>query len=182
MDKKESRNLYQNSFIYRMVPNVLAGGIAAMITDLTFFPLETIKTRLQASSKFLKRSIFKNVYSGISAQVAISFPAGSIYFVGYEGTKFMFDSQLISNNLTFYQKSFLGGIGAETLRVLLINPFEIVKQQIQVGQQTTLTKSMAYMFRSQGLFGFYRGFWSLLGREIPFSCIQMPIYEVVLNT
>ena len=181
MDKTESRNLYEKSFIYRMIPNVLAGGIAAMITDLTFFPLETIKTRLQTSNQFLKRSIFRNVYTGISAQIAISFPAGSIYFVGYEGTKFIFDSEIIPNNLTFYQKSFLGGIGAETLRVLLINPFEIVKQQMQVGQHSNLTKGMSYMLKSQGFFGFYRGFWSLLSREIPFSCIQMPIYEVDIN-
>jgi solute carrier family 25 S-adenosylmethionine transporter 26 len=178
MDKNKSRDLYETSFTYRMIPNIIAGGVAAMITDLTFFPLETIKTRLQTSDKFLKMSIFKNVYRGISAQVAISFPAGSIYFVGYEGTKFLFDSQLIPNSMTLYQKSFLGGIGAETLRVLLINPFEIVKQQIQVGQQSNLGKSFFYIFKNQGFLGLYRGFWSLLFREIPFSCIQMPIYEV----
>ena len=181
MDKTDSRKLYETSFIYRMIPNVLAGGIAAMITDLTFFPLETIKTRLQTSNKFLKLSIFKNVYRGISAQIAISFPAGSIYFVGYEGTKFIFDSNLIPNNLSLYQKSFLGGIGAQTLRVMLINPFEMVKQQMQVGQQSGLLKSLIYITKSQGFFGLYRGFGSLLAREIPFSCIQMPVYEVKYN-
>lgn len=178
MDNTNSRELYKKSFLFRLVPNIIAGGTAAMFTDLAFFPLETIKTRLQTSAQFLRLSIFKNVYRGISVQIATAFPAGSIYFTGYEGTKFVFDSQLIPNNLSLTQKSFLGSISAETLRVIFINPFEIVKQQIQVGQQSRLGQGFVYLARSQGIFGLYRGFWSLLAREIPFSCIQMPIYEV----
>ena len=178
MKTTESRILYNNSFTYRMIPNIIAGGLSAIITDIAFFPLETIKTRLQTSNKFLKLSIFRNLYRGLSAQIAISFPDGALYFMAYEGVKFLFDSQKIPNSLTLYQKSFLGSIIGEIFRVLLINPFEIVKQQIQVGQQSSLTRSFVYIARNQGFLGLYRGFWSLLGREIPFSCVLMPIYEV----
>ena len=178
MDKTDTRELYRESFVYRMVPNIFAGGFGAMFVDILFFPLETIKTRLQTSSKFLRLSIFKNVYKGINAQLSMAFPGGSLYFIGYEGTKFAFDSQLIPNSMSIQQKSFFGGISAETLRVMFINPFEIVKQQIQIGQQNKLLDTFRYMLRTQGFFGLYRGFWSLLGREIPFSCIQMPLYEV----
>ena len=149
-----------------------------MVTEGLFFPLETIKTRLQSSANFLRLAIFKEVYRGFRVQMLISFPAGSLYFVGYEGCKFIFDKQLIPNNLTLSQKSFLGGIGAEFLRTLLANPFEIAKQQIQVGQQSSLASSFRYIIKTQGFSGLYRGFWSLLGRDVPFTCIMMPIYEV----
>ena len=76
-------------------------------------------------------AIFNELFKGISVQALIAFPAASAYFIGYEGTKFVFDKNLISNNFSLYQKSFFGGISAETLRVILINPFEMIKQQIK---------------------------------------------------
>ena len=175
----KERNLYNTSFFHRIFPNMIAGGLAGSMTDIIFFPLETLKTRLQASSKFLKVSLFSNLFKGITPQLTITFPAASTYFIGYEGTKFVLDNQMIPNNLSITQKAFFGGISAETLRVIICCPFEIVKQQLQVGQQTRMTEAFGYMLRSAGFRSFYRGFWSLLFREIPFSCIQMPIYEVV---
>lgn len=176
---KEKHQIYHDSFKYRMITNIIAGGISSLGVDLLFFPMETIKTRLQTSQKFLKIETFKNLYKGVGIQPIISVPGASIYFVGYEATKYIFDHNLISNNFSIYQKSFFGGISAETLRVILINPFEIVKQQMQVGQHHKFINACKYIKLNFGLAGFYRGFWSLLGREIPFSCLQMPVYEVL---
>lgn len=33
------------------------------------------------------------------------------------------------------------------------------------------------VFQSDGILGFYRGFQATLQREIPFSCLQFPLYE-----
>lgn len=174
-----ARESYHQSFRHRMIANILAGGLAGSMTDLIFFPLETIKTRLQASKSLVKISIYKNCFKGISAQLPITFPAAAGYFVGYEGTKYFFDSQMIANDLSLQQKAILGGISAETLRILICNPFEIAKQQMQVGQQSSLLRAFKGILANYGVAGFYRGFFSMLGREIPFSCIQMPIYEVL---
>lgn len=73
------------------------------------------------------------------------------------------------------------------------NPFEVVKQQMQVGWNTTFlstardianlggVKGRVFRFFFEGrlydLQGFYAGYFSLILREIPFSCIQFPIYE-----
>lgn len=73
--------------------------------------------------------------------------------------------------------SFFGAIGAEVLGVLVRNPFEIMKQQLQVGNEKTLSGIFGHIYNSYGVRGLYRGFGSLIAREIPFSCIQMPTYE-----
>ncbi len=52
-----------------------------------------------------------------------------------------------------------------------------MKQQLQVGNEKSLIAIYQYIYGKYGLRGLYRGFGSLISREIPFSCIQMPTYE-----
>ncbi len=62
--------------------------------------------------------------------------------------------------------------------MLVRNPFEIMKQQLQVGNEKSLSVIFRYIYSNYGVRGLYRGFGSLIAREIPFSCIQMPTYEL----
>jgi solute carrier family 25 S-adenosylmethionine transporter 26 len=52
-----------------------------------------------------------------------------------------------------------------------------MKQQMQVGLDNNLRDTFRNVYAIQGLSGFYRGFPSVLLREIPFSGVQLPIYE-----
>lgn len=52
-----------------------------------------------------------------------------------------------------------------------------MKQHLQVGTESSLQSTFNYIRLSHGYRGFYIGLPSLLLREIPYSCIQMPIYE-----
>lgn len=76
-------------------------------------------------------------------------------------------------------KGFLGAITAEICCNLLKNPFEVMKQNLQVGSEPTLGASFSYIKKTHGFRGFYIGLNSLLLREIPFSCVQMPLYELI---
>ncbi|PJF17670.1 hypothetical protein PSACC_02521 [Paramicrosporidium saccamoebae] len=40
-----------------------------------------------------------------------------------------------------------------------------------------LMAAMRHVYRHDGLLGFYRGFQATLQREIPFACLQFPLYE-----
>lgn len=58
----------------------LQGGAAAgLVVDVVLFPLDTIKTRLQAQQGFLKAGGFTGIYKGIGPQVIASAPQGIIY-------------------------------------------------------------------------------------------------------
>ncbi|KAG8707360.1 S-adenosylmethionine transporter [Ceratobasidium sp. 394] len=53
---------------------LLAGGLAGTSVDLLFFPIDTIKTRLQSSQGFIKAGGFKGVYKGVGSVVVGSAP------------------------------------------------------------------------------------------------------------
>lgn len=50
-------------------------------------------------------------------------------------------------------------------------PIEVMKQHAQVGQ------SAAGLVAREGLPALYRGFFVMIIREIPFACVQFPLYE-----
>ena len=54
-----------------------AGGAAGTAVDLLFFPIDTVKTRLQSSQGFLRAGGFKGVYKGIGSVVVGSAPGGT---------------------------------------------------------------------------------------------------------
>jgi hypothetical protein len=60
-----------------------AGGIAGTSVDVALFPIDTIKTRLQAPEGFLKAGGFRGVYNGIGAAAAGSAPGGTLTFSPY---------------------------------------------------------------------------------------------------
>merc|ERR1719453_1962915 len=56
-------------------------------------------------------------------------------------------------------------------------PTEIVKQRLQTGQYTSLTEGVGKIMSSEGISGFYRGYFTTITREIPFALIQFPLWE-----
>lgn len=56
-------------------------------------------------------------------------------------------------------------------------PTEIVKQRMQTGVYASFGEAINGIRTAEGVFGFYRGYWSMIAREIPFSFIQFPIWE-----
>ncbi|GLH16423.1 Mitochondrial uncoupling protein 4C [Gryllus bimaculatus] len=68
--------------------------------------------------------------------------------------------------------AFLGS--APTVKV----PTEVLKQRQQVGLYSRLFEACSIIYRTEGLTGFYRGLGSTIVREIPFSVIQFPLWEI----
>lgn len=70
--------------------NMIAGAMAGLVTDFVAFPLDTIKTRIQASlagKDFSKLTKNKGYFTGLSASMIISAPGCASYWGGYEFTK-----------------------------------------------------------------------------------------------
>ena len=53
-----------------------AGGAAGTAVDLLFFPIDTVKTRLQSAQGFVRAGGFKGIYKGIGSVVVGSAPGG----------------------------------------------------------------------------------------------------------
>jgi solute carrier family 25 S-adenosylmethionine transporter 26 len=55
-----------------------AGAVAGLSVDLMFYPIDTIKTRLQSQQGFVKAGGFKGIYKGVGSVGVGSAPGGAI--------------------------------------------------------------------------------------------------------
>lgn len=58
-----------------------SGAAAGLVCDIIFFPLDTLKTRLQSQHGFIKSGGFKKMYQGVAPVIIGSAPAGNPCFV-----------------------------------------------------------------------------------------------------
>ena len=71
----------------------------------------------------------------------------------------------------------ISAIIGEASQVLVRNPFELVKQNMQLGRYKSVKEAITDIYKSNGLKGLYRGYFVTVLREIPFGLIQYPMYE-----
>ncbi|KAF9969718.1 hypothetical protein BGZ73_007781 [Actinomortierella ambigua] len=155
---------------------MMAGGLAGTAVDTALFPLDTLKTRLQSKAGFAASGGFRGVYSGLTSAVVGSAPGASMFFVTYETLKATLKTMMPEPQqepLVHMMSASGGEIAACFVRV----PTEVIKQRMQTKQFTTTSAAVRAVVANEGLRGFYRGYFSTVVREIPFTCIQFPLYE-----
>ncbi|XP_043108575.1 S-adenosylmethionine mitochondrial carrier protein isoform X2 [Puntigrus tetrazona] len=155
--------------------SLVAGGCAGMCVDLTLFPLDTIKTRLQSQQGFYKAGGFRGIYAGVPSAAIGSFPNAAAFFVTYESTKSLLAGYSASSlaPVTHMLAASLGEIVACLIRV----PTEVVKQRTQASPSLTTYRVLLNTLQEEGFRGLYRGYGSTVLREIPFSLVQFPLWE-----
>ncbi|KAL7425122.1 S-adenosylmethionine transporter [Cryptotrichosporon argae] len=156
---------------------LVSGAISGLAVDFMFFPLDTVKTRIQSPQGFWKSGGFSGVYRGVGSVGMGSAPGAAAFFVTYETLKArlpqLFDISPALNHM-------LSASGGEFISCLIRVPTEIVKSRTQTaayGAGGSSVQSALNTFRFEGVRGFYRGFGITIAREIPFTSIQFPLYE-----
>uniref|UniRef100_A0AAX7SQD7 Mitochondrial S-adenosylmethionine carrier protein n=1 Tax=Astatotilapia calliptera TaxID=8154 RepID=A0AAX7SQD7_ASTCA len=160
------------------VASLVAGGCAGMCVDLTLFPLDTIKTRLQSQQGFYKAGGFRGIYAGVPSAAVGSFPNAAAFFVTYEYTKALLGTGGVFAlphvaPVTHMLAASLGEVVACLIRV----PTEVVKQRAQASLSSSTYNILLATLREEGVRGLYRGYGSTVLREIPFSLVQFPLWE-----
>uniref|UniRef100_A0A665UA15 Mitochondrial S-adenosylmethionine carrier protein n=1 Tax=Echeneis naucrates TaxID=173247 RepID=A0A665UA15_ECHNA len=145
----------------------VAGGSAGMCVDLTLFPLDTIKTRLQSQQGFYKAGGFRGIYAGVPSAAVGSFPNAAAFFVTYECTKSLLGTDGVlpvphMAPVTHMLAASLGEIVACLIRV----PTEVVKQRTQASPSSTTYHMLLATLKEEGVRGLYRGFGSTVLREV----------------
>ncbi|RKF55873.1 putative mitochondrial carrier protein PET8 [Erysiphe neolycopersici] len=183
---------------------LLSGALAGTTVDLSLYPLDTIKTRLQSSSGFLASGGFTGVYRGVGSAIIGSAPGAALFFCTYESIKSFFSSQFHTRSALPLQvdgimmesrsidtaatpmehivAASFGEIAACAVRV----PTDVIKQRAQAGHQSSsliVLKSILSQRQAIGLSGvwleLYRGWTITVMREIPFTVIQFPLWEAM---
>lgn len=155
--------------------SLIAGGIAGTSVDIVLFPLDTIKTRLQAPEGFAKAGGFRGLFKGITAAAAGSAPGASLFFSTYEMSKQRLESTGVNGPVAHMTAASMGETAACLVRV----PTEIIKQRMQANQFNRVGDVVSDVLKTEGAMGFWRGYGTTVLREIPFSLIQFPLYEAM---
>ncbi|CEG40045.1 s-adenosylmethionine mitochondrial carrier [Plasmopara halstedii] len=169
-------NADDGPIVHGYFPALLGGAVAGTSVDIALFPLDTIKTRLQSAHGFLKAGGFRGIYSGLSAAAAGSAPGGALFFSTYETSKSLF-SVITPDQKNSPLVHMVAAALGEMAACLVRTPTEVVKQKMQTGIYGSLPRALNVICAADGVAGFYRGYWSMIAREIPFSFIQFPLWE-----
>jgi solute carrier family 25 S-adenosylmethionine transporter 26 len=154
---------------------LLAGACAGVSVDVSLYPIDTIKTRCQAQEGFFKAGGFTGIYRGLGAAALGSAPGAALFFSTYETVKPLARSALGDDRPVAVQ-GFAASSG-ECMACLVRVPTEVVKQRMQAGQYTSLSGGARQLMSTEGIAGFYRGYFTTITREIPFALIQFPLWE-----
>jgi len=155
---------------------LVAGAAAGLAVDVSLFPLDTIKTRLQSEKGFLKSGGFRGVYSGLFSAAIGSAPTSAVFFLTYESSKSIFNKTFTDRKLESYGHMLAASCG-EVSACLIRVPVEVVKQRTQALEASSSFSSFKKTLSTEGIRGFYRGYFSTVIREIPFSAMQFPLWE-----
>ncbi|KAF2401284.1 mitochondrial carrier [Trichodelitschia bisporula] len=176
--------------------SLLAGALAGTTVDLSLYPIDTLKTRLQSSAGFFPSGGFTGIYRGIGSAVVGSAPGAALFFVTYDttkralarpkpaytatGTPYAAPPSPAAEPLIHMAAATAGEIAACAVRV----PTEVVKQRAQAVQFPSSAAALRDILGRYGTAGIagvwrelYRGWGVTIMREVPFTVIQFPLWE-----
>ncbi|CCF59722.1 hypothetical protein KAFR_0H03120 [Kazachstania africana CBS 2517] len=182
--------MYTGPFLISLV----SGAAAGTSTDLVFFPIDTLKTRLQARGGFVKNGGYHNIYKGVGSAIVASAPSASLFFITYDSLKFylkpyfhnifLSSGSNVNPELVDASVHMVSSISGEIAACIVRVPAELIKQTTQTSKISNSSWNTVKILLHKGSMPnssirstFYRGWWSTIMREIPFTCIQFPLYE-----
>ncbi|BGP41026.1 S-adenosylmethionine transporter [Rhodotorula kratochvilovae] len=163
----------------RFTSALIAGACAGTAVDTLFFPIDTLKTRAQSAQGFFAAGGFSGVYRGLGSAVVGSAPGASLFFTSYELAKHHLPrfAPFLGSDSGAPLLHMLSASSGEVAACLVRVPTEVVKQRAQTAAASSSLDVARRVWAQEGLRGFYRGFGSTVAREIPFTCLQFPLYE-----
>ncbi|KAI5962151.1 AGC1 [Candida pseudojiufengensis] len=182
--------------IYDSLYSFFLGSIAGCIGATAVYPIDLVKTRMQAQKhkalydnsidcfkKILRAEGFKGLYSGLGAQLVGVAPEKAIKLTVNDLVRKIGTEE--DGKITM-KWEILAGMSAGACQVIFTNPLEIVKIRLQMqGNTKNLSKSgeipIKHLTASQivkhlGIKGLYKGATACLLRDVPFSAIYFPTY------
>ena len=164
---------------------LLSGGLAGTTVDLSLFPLDTLKTRLQSSQGFLASGGFTGIYRGVGSAIIGSAPGAALFFCTYEYSKSLLSRQQYGEKwapVEHMVAASAGEIAACAVRV----PTEVIKQRAQAGLYGSSLGALKGILSQRSTIGLrgvwlelYRGWSITVLREVPFTVIQFPLWEAM---
>ena len=154
---------------------LLSGCAASFSVQTCMFPVNSIKTRLQArpvgaaGRRFVSRELFRGLYRGFVIDTLGSVPGTGVFMATYEALK-----------STRAVPAHVAAAGAALAGSLLSAPCDAIKQKMQVSAKRTLGAELRAIARSpRPLAAMFVGYPQFLARDLPFDTIQITTFEAL---
>ncbi|XP_065869930.1 uncharacterized protein [Euphorbia lathyris] len=162
--------------------SALAGGLSCALSCSLMHPVDTIKTRVQASTLTFPEIISKLPEIGVRGLYRGSIPAILGQFSSHGLRTGIFEaSKLVLINfaptLPFIQIQSISSFCSTFLGTAVRIPCEVLKQRLQAGLFDNVGQAIIGTWHQDGMKGFFRGTGATLCREVPFYVAGMCLYE-----
>lgn len=171
---------------------MVAGSLAGSVEHMAMFPVDTLKTRMQAAlgpglahppatvrhllSSLLRAEGPAGLYRGIWAMGLGAGPAHAVYFSVYELAKKLLLADGRSHPAAAHAAA---GVGATVASDAVITPMDVVKQRLQL--KGSPYKGVADCVRrvavEEGASAFYASYRTTVFMNAPFTAVHFAAYE-----
>ncbi|KAK4419883.1 Mitoferrin [Sesamum alatum] len=168
---------------------MVAGSIAGMVEHMAMFPVDTIKTQMQAlgscpiKSASVKQALGsilrsdgpKGLYRGIGAMGLGAGPAHAVYFSVYEFCKKSFSGGNPDNHAAHAAS----GVCATVASDAVLTPMDMVKQRLQLSSSPYkgVLDCVRRVLREEGFRAFYASYRTTVLMNAPFTAVHFATYE-----
>jgi len=163
-----------------------AGAVATMVGDASMHPIDCIKTLQQsgegaglnmvsATKKIFTSGGIGGFYSGLGTYIVSDGLAGSIKFASYEAMKLWVDEN-VDENKKGAALFVVAGLAFVASSIVLV-PGELIKQRLQMGQISSVAEGISVIWKNEGLMGFFTGYSGVCLRDVPYTMMELGIYD-----
>eukprot|EP00884_Botryococcus_braunii_P016663 jgi/Botrbrau1/3680/Bobra.0008s0009.2 len=171
---------------------MVAGAVAGISEHVTMFPVDTIKTRMQALGHpgqrlhgstlrhalqaVLKREGMMGLYGGVWAVAAGAGPAHALYFAVYESAKERLGATAEGHHPV---AAAAAGAAATLTSDALMTPCDVIKQRLQVARSPYkgIWDCIHKTWRKDGIGAFFRSYRTTVLMNVPYTAVNVPVYE-----
>jgi len=171
--------------------SMAAGALAGITEHAVMFPIDSIKTRMQvfatspaavytgvgnAFTRISSTEGMRALWRGVSSVILGAGPAHAVHFGMYEAVKELAGGNERGNQ---WLATSLAGASATIASDALMNPFDVIKQRMQVHKSEfrSVFTCARVVYRTEGLTAFYVSYPTTLTMTIPFTAVQFTVYE-----
>lgn len=168
---------------------MVAGSIAGLVEHTAMFPVDTLKTRMQAHVPACKPflglrqtlgSILRNegiagLYRGINAMGLGAGPAHAVYFSTYELAKEKLSKGNPNNPVAHAASGMIATVASDAV----FTPMDTVKQRLQLegSPYKGVVDCVSKVLREEGFRAFYASYRTTVVMNAPFTAVHFATYE-----
>ncbi|KKA29294.1 hypothetical protein TD95_002514 [Thielaviopsis punctulata] len=179
--------------------NMLAGAFAGIAEHTVMYPVDAIKTRMQVLSptpsavyngvvqgtyRIASTEGILSLWRGMSSVILGAGPAHAVYFATYEAVKHVMGGNQAGVHHPLAAAT--SGACATIASDALMNPFDVIKQRMQMHNSRRMYRSVLdcarYVYRKEGIAAFYVSYPTTLSMTVPFTALQFLAYESISTT